>query len=69
MDVFRKMIGDHECFSMDVNNRMRDIKNCVNIKDLQDTLKREDLQKTVEKAIKSRIRKLSRENECRTSQK
>lgn len=65
MDIFRKMIGDHECFSVDVDGRMEDVKRCENINDLYDTLKRSDLQKTVEKAIRSRIKKLRRESECR----
>lgn len=63
MDIFRKMIGDHECFSMSVENRLADVKKCESIEDLKDTLNRADLQKTVDKAIRIKLKKLEKRRE------
>ena len=56
--IFMHKIGDRNCYSLDVQSRLDDIKHCKDIDALQFALDSETCQKTVERAIVSRIKKL-----------
>lgn len=59
--IFVRIIGDRICYSLDVKSRLSDIKKCNDIDALKFTLASGACQKTVEKAICSRIKKLEAE--------
>lgn len=60
-DIFEKDLGGQICYSRSMEDRMTDIRFCKNIDDLQAALKTDGLQKAVEKAIHSRIKKLKQQ--------
>ena len=57
-NIFKKNIYGSICYSMCVKDRIRDVKKCTAVEDLKAALKTQGLQKTVEKVILSRIRRL-----------
>ena len=58
--IFEHNYGSHICYSIDVPGRLAIVKNCDEIEGLKAALETIGLQKTVEKAINSRIRKLEK---------
>lgn len=60
MDIFKKIIVDQVCYSNSVEDKITDVKNCNSIGDLKEALEKPGLQKTVEKLIYSRIRKIEK---------
>ena len=59
--IFEQNIGGSICYTSDVENRVRIVKECNDIKALKRALEISGLQTTVEKAINIRIRKLNKE--------
>ena len=57
-NIFEHNIGGHICYSSDVQSRLRDIKHSDDLKGLRTAFATIGLQKTVGKAILSRIKKL-----------
>ncbi len=60
--IFEHNIGGRICYTREVDGRLKIVKECRDIEALRSALDIPFLQKTVEKAIKARIRKLERES-------
>ena len=60
-NIFEKNFVGQICYSLGVEDRVRDIKKCNDIKALETARKMQGLQKTVIKAIDSRIKKLNQQ--------
>lgn len=57
MNIFKKEYGE----SNSVEDRLYDVKSCNDLGNLTETLNKPGLQKTVEKAILSKIKRLTKE--------
>lgn len=60
-NIFKHQCGEHSDFSLCVEDRLCDVKNCNEIDDLKAALDTIGLQVSVMKAIIARIRKLQKE--------
>jgi hypothetical protein len=60
--IFEVNYGGHICFIVGVDDRLKKVKECTDIKALKGELNKSDmnLQATVRKAIESRIQKLDK---------
>ena len=59
--IFEHNIGGRICYTREVEGRLRIVKECRDIESLKAAFDIPCLQKTVEKAISTRIRRLERE--------
>ena len=59
-NIFEKNINGHKCFSNSVEDRLEDVRRCKSIDDLWDTLHLPGIQKTVGKAIRSKIKRFQK---------
>jgi len=68
-DIFECNIGGHICYTLDALGRMKIVRECDDIEALKTTFKTTRLQKTVEKAIILRIKRLEKskgDQKCQT---